>query len=421
MTDPYKIPKLRWPVDLEVQEIEGEHVLIIRDPLGISPSPLVLKAPIAPVIALFDGNNSAEAILQRFTPQGLTQSLLDEIITILEAHLLMESPAFAKAASDIKQNFATASVRAAANLAPVWGTKPQELSKLVDGFMANDSSVTAQKPTLSTTNMLGLIAPHIDYQRGGISYGLTYRHLANQNHTTYILFGIAHQYSPGLFHLTKKHFETPLGLVETDIDFVTQLATKFGNKRSFEDEFLHKQEHSLELQLPFLLRSKPSTNGNLNSKIIPFLVGSFHEMLAKEKEPSDLEEYQSFIGALTETTRQALNNGSRICILAGVDMAHIGQAFGDTGKLTDEFLQKIATRDRTYLDCIHAQDKSTLFHHMAEDQNARRVCGFPSLYTMIDLMDRLGWRYNAQEFDYRQAVDRSTDCAVTFAGVGLYE
>ena len=159
MTDPYKIPKLRWPVDLEVQEIEGEHVLIIRDPLGISPSPLVLKAPIAPVIALFDGNNSAEAILQRFTPQGLTQSLLDEIITILEAHLLMESPAFAKAASDIKQNFATASVRAAANLAPVWGTKPQELSKLVDGFMANDSSVTAQKPTLSTTNMLGLIAP----------------------------------------------------------------------------------------------------------------------------------------------------------------------------------------------------------------------------------------------------------------------
>lgn len=415
MTDPNKHPKLRWPIDISMQEIDGEKILVIRDPLGISPSPLALKSAIAPVIGIFDGNHSTEAILNKFSPHGLTNQLLSEIILILDTNLFLESANFAKAKADSIRSFEESSVRAASNLGPQWGAAPYKLKELVDSHM---STAVPVPPVVGS--ICGLIAPHIDYHRGGISYGLTYRHLKNSDHTHYIIFGTAHQYSPRLFHLTKKHFDTPMGLVQTDQEFVTTVANKFGIKRSFQDEFLHKQEHSLELQLPFLWREQDAAERKSSYKQVPILVGNFHHMLEEEKFPEEFEEYESFVAALTETTIKLLNDGHRLCLIGAVDMAHIGRAFGDPGSLSKDYLEKIAQQDRVYLDCIKRQDKRGLFAHMAEDRNARKVCGFPSLYTMIDLMDRVGWKYAAHEFDYRQAVDLTTDCAVTFAGIGLY-
>jgi hypothetical protein len=42
------------------------------------------------------------------------------------------------------------------------------------------------------------------------------------------------------------------------------------------------------------------------------------------------------------------------------------------------------------------------------------------MYTVLDVFDRLGITYKTEIFDYRQAVDYKTECAVTFAGAGLY-
>lgn len=101
-------------------------------------------------------------------------------------------------------------------------------------------------------------------------------------------------------------------------------------------------------------------------------------------------------------------------------MAHVGQFFGDSGNLTPEFMQKIEARDRSYLDTIMRSDKQALFSHIEEDRDARRICGFPTMYTLLDLYQRLGIGIDTKLFDYRQAVDYPSDCAVTFAGMGLY-
>jgi hypothetical protein len=106
--------------------------------------------------------------------------------------------------------------------------------------------------------------------------------------------------------------------------------------------------------------------------------------------------------------------------VAGVDMAHVGPHFGDTEALTPGYMQQVEVRDRAYLEAIKSQDKKALWQHIAEDSDARRICGFPTMYTILDLFERLQLQYTATLYDYRQAVDYSTGCAVTFAGMGLY-
>ena len=100
-------------------------------------------------------------------------------------------------------------------------------------------------------------------------------------------------------------------------------------------------------------------------------------------------------------------------------MAHIGQAFGDSKPLSPEFMEHIAQRDRTYLETLLKNDKRALFSHIHEDQDARRICGFPTMYLTLDLFSRLGIQPRAELIDYRQAVDYKRDCAVTFAGMSF--
>src|SRR5690606_30803155 len=135
---------------------------------------------------------------------------------------------------------------------------------------------------------------------------------------------------------------------------------------------------------------------------------------------SEFDEYESFAGALAECIKRKISEGKKVCFIAGVDMAHIGRHFGDEGSLSPEYMETIAARDRLYLDAIARRSKSELFAHIAEDCDARRMCGFPTMYTVLDTMDRVGLTTVSDLFDYRQAVDYESDCAVTFAGMGLY-
>lgn len=259
-----------------------------------------------------------------------------------------------------------------------------------------------------------LVAPHIDYRRGGGCYGAIYPRLTESRANTYILIGTAHQYSRGIFHLCAKDFQSPVGTHPCDQSFITELATRFGIDRSFVDQYLHRREHSLELQLPFLSAVQP------NASVVPILVGSYHPMLEAMRYPQEWEEYETFAGALTEIIKERTKRGEKVSFLAGVDMAHIGRSFGDEGALSPERMREIGYRDQQYLRAIEECDPKALFDHIAEDQDARRICGFPTMYLVLDVLNRLGGRTDVDVVAYDQAVDYPTDCAVTFAGVAMY-
>jgi predicted class III extradiol MEMO1 family dioxygenase len=98
----------------------------------------------------------------------------------------------------------------------------------------------------------------------------------------------------------------------------------------------------------------------------------------------------------------------------------VGRQFGDEGALSQEGMQVIARRDEQYLSAIRKGDKTTLFNHICEDGDARRICGFPTMYTIMDILERTENSYDCDVISYDQAVDYKSDCAVTYAGAAMY-
>jgi AmmeMemoRadiSam system protein B len=408
MDTTYAYPKLRWPIDINLHSAGDDHILVVRCPLGISDSPLLLVPAVAPILSKFDGGSSFQQILDHFSPEGLDETTLKELIRLLDEHRFLANARFFAADKEIREVFAASPVRLPAMAGLGYPNTGPALRQLVNDYLV------PYQPSTSQRDLVALVSPHIDYRRGGSCYGQIYPRLIESRADLYVLIGTAHQYSRNLFHLCAKDFECPIATLACDTQFVTQLAHRYGLARAFQDEFLHKREHSLELQLPFLSALVPGAT------IVPVLVGGFHSMLARNRYPHEYEEYETFSAALAELIRERVAGGSRVCFVAGVDMAHIGRSFGDEGALSQEKMAEIARRDAEYLAAIEARDKKRLFDHMAEDCDARRMCGFPTLYTVLDVMDRIGWQTECCTVKYEQAVDYVTDCAVTFAGMAMY-
>jgi len=322
----------------------------------------------------------------------------------------LDNERFRDAERRFREDFQKQTVRRAALAGPGYPARRDDLAREIDGYLECRKNGGATEGRLAC-----LVAPHIDYRRGGRCYGITYRRLGGQHHDTYIVIGVAHMYSPYMFHLSSKDFAGPLGTHPAAGDFIARLARRYGEERSFADEVLHRNEHSIELQLPFLGRMQPGAS------IVPILAGSFHGMIEQGLPPAECAEYDDFAGSLAECVREETAAGKDVCIIAGVDMAHVGRSFGDTAELSPEWLERIERRDRRYLDALLSQDHDALFGHVAEDKDQRRICGFPAVYLALDVLGRLGRRCKGELLDYEQAVDYRTQCAVTFAGAALYQ
>ena len=66
--------------------------------------------------------------------------------------------------------------------------------------------------------------------------------------------GTCHEPLPNYFALSRKDFETPLGLLSADNDFIDDLVSR-SDLDLFADELSHRREHTIEFQTLFL---KPS-------------------------------------------------------------------------------------------------------------------------------------------------------------------
>lgn len=125
--------------------------------------------------------------------------------------------------------------------------QPHQLRAAIEGFL---SSV---EPRPVEGELLGLIAPHAGYTYSGQVAAHAYRQLQGNGAPTpsFDLVAVVsplHRMPPSEFATTQAaYYETPLGLVPLDTDAVTALDRAVGLNRARTDN-----EHSLEIQLPFL-------------------------------------------------------------------------------------------------------------------------------------------------------------------------
>jgi hypothetical protein len=64
---------------------------------------------------------------------------------------------------------------------------------------------------------------------------------------------------------------------------------------------------------------------------------------------------------------------------------------------------------------VERLDADGLFFEICRDQDRRRICGYPAIYTLLKVVDARESRL----IKYDQATDTATQQAVTFAGMAL--
>ena len=154
-------------------------------------------------------------------------------------------------------------VRAAAVAGLFYPGAPNALAADVGAHLA-----AAARPDHTTRAVpKAIIVPHAGYVYSGPTAGHGYESLAGARKTIrrVVLFGPAHRaWVRGLAVPSARAFATPFGEVALDTDAV---ARALELPQVVRDDVAHAQEHSLEVQLPFLQRVLE------NFRIVPFAVG----------------------------------------------------------------------------------------------------------------------------------------------------
>jgi AmmeMemoRadiSam system protein B len=142
-----------------------------------------------------------------------------------------------------------------------YSDKPQELAAAVKAYIAAATPPATPKPPKA------VVAPHAGYIYSGPIAGTAYAALAARGAQIerVILLGPSHRVAfSGLATSGADFFETPMGPVAVDRDAVASLVER-GLAR--EVERAHENEHSLEVQLPFLKQLFP------DARVVPLLAG----------------------------------------------------------------------------------------------------------------------------------------------------
>ena len=370
-------PRLRAVEAFPVEQ-EGQRYVALRDPAGYVAEVIMLPVDLVEVLALFDGEHPISAIqaelLQRHGEQ-VARASLEQLIGELDAHGFLESPAFARRRAAIDDAFLGAPRRPASHAGGAYPDDPAELRSRMDGFFTSPQGPGAVGD-FQGGGVSGLIAPHIDFHRGGPAYAWAYRDLAERcDADLFVIFGTCHAGMADPFALTRKDYDTPLGAARVDREVVEALAARAGQD-CFGSELAHRNEHSIEFQAVFLSYLYA---GRRDIRIVPVLTSFAHEALARGQRPDDDPRVGRFLDALADLA----GSGRRVAFIAGADLAHVGPRFGDPQPVSPAELGTIDREDREMLRAVQAGDPEGFFESVRADGDRRRICGLSPIYTLL--------------------------------------
>lgn len=360
------------PLEPVPVEHDGERLIALRDASGLVEGLVMLRPAAYYLVSLLDGTRTQEQALAEFaarTGQKVEPEALRQLVDQLENALVMDGPR-------ARQALAEMPLRPAAHAGTAYPEDPQELGRFLEDLLSRE------RPPIPPAPLRGLIAPHIDLRRGAESYAMAYNDLRNGlgETDTFVVLGISHAPSRQPFILTRKPFETPFGPTRPDLDFIQELADGC-DFDPFQDEYNHFGEHSVEFQNAFLAYFESKMGRPF--KIIPVLCGSFHEAILAGQSPLKLAGVESFLRALKSALQK---REGRVCVIAGVDLAHKGVRFGEP-PLDVDFLQSLERADLESMRRCAEGDFEGFFATLQADRGERNYCGTSAIYALLHCLE----------------------------------
>ena len=219
--------------------------------------------------------------------------------------------------------------------------------------------------------MRGLLRAHHFHRGGRRSVGLS-RVIERSDDDIFV--SLHCHGAPDPFAATLKAFET--SRTAPDRDFFDALERRCGGGL-LASEAAHRTEHSIEFQVVMLRhllgKRRPFT-------ILPVLASYVHEAVRARSDPEADPRVPRFIDGLLETMAAS---GRKTCLIAGVDLAHVGPRFGDPEANTDDSLAAVAAADRSMLEAVVAGEPTSFYASVAHDGDRRRVSATSEIYTFL--------------------------------------
>ncbi len=111
--------------------------------------------------------------------------------------------------------------------------------------------LSVARPETIPADIIGIVSPHAGYVYSGRTAAFAYNLIKGREYKTVIIISPSHrEYFPGISVYEGDAYETPLGIVEVNGKKADELAA--GSKLIFKGIAGHRQEHAVEVQLPFM-------------------------------------------------------------------------------------------------------------------------------------------------------------------------
>jgi len=369
---------LRYIDAFPVETKDGE-MIALRDPLGVATESLVLSHAGLMVIQCFNGESSTKEIVRRFKRAGNMSADLKSVnglAAILDENYFLDNKRFRERKAQLERNLLKAGVRKMSHAGVSYPASAAEFTKLVGDFFTDEKGAGLPGPVNGYPTPSAIISPHIDFRIGGPTYTHAYRRMAeSQPADVYIILGTGHGGLSELYSVLPVDFETPLGILKTDKQFIADLQQRCDSDL-FADAFLHKHEHVIEFQAVLLKQ----IFGNKNIKIVPILCSFSHLLFNNQRFAKDRKKVDKFVEAL----RGAIASyPGKVSIIASVDLAHVGPRYGDPEQLDPAFLQRVEQEDKNALAHVTSVNPGGWVEAISGVDDKYRVCGFSSIYTLL--------------------------------------
>ena len=378
-------PRLR-PVEAFPASIAGRDLVGLRDPSGVTEAVLSVAPPVLEILALFDGCHSlldVQAEMMRRHGSLVPRSELEALVEALDRNLFLDSPRLAEERARLADAFARSPVRPTVHAGKAYPGDADGVLAAFAGYVADPTGPGSPGPP-GRIRLHGLVAPHIDFHRGGPAYAWAYRQVVEAEEIDcFVVLGTAHAGLDGQpFTATRKAYDTPLGPVSVD-DEVLEAIVDRSPVDLFAAEQAHRTEHSIEFQAVSLRWAERARGRGREVRLVPLLASFVHECLVAGRDPGEAVP----VAGVLEAVRSAMAVvPRRYCVVAGADLAHLGPRFGDPAPVTPADLARIESEDLALLETVRGGRPEAFFQAVRGDGDRRRICGLSPIYATLKLL-----------------------------------
>lgn len=251
--------------------------------------------------------------------------------------------------------------------------RPEELRSMIEGMV---------DPEAKKEKAWAVVSPHAGFVYSGPVAGAVYSSVILPDR--FILLGPSHRGQRSVFAIMDKGaWKTPLGEVPLDTELAASLLG--GSPSVRVEEGAHEQEHSLEVQLPFIQFLKPTFS------IVPVCISPAADYGA-------LEELGMALAAVVRGSSRS------VLIVSSTDMSHY--VSHETAK----------RKDRLAIDRIQALDARGLYDVVLGENIS--MCGFQPTTAAVLAAKELGAR-RADLVRYMTSGETSGDFSQVVGYAGL--